>query len=68
MEWVDGNLGYKLTMKYPNCVILGEGEKGSTLSIAFLVKDEHIFEQIIVRHKLDYYTKAALLKLLLMIR
>ncbi|MDU3830101.1 MAG: Fe-S cluster assembly protein SufB, partial [Staphylococcus sp.] len=32
MEWVDGNLGSKLTMKYPNCVLLGEGAKGSTLS------------------------------------
>lgn len=34
MEWVDGNLGSKLTMKYPNCVLAGEGAKGSTLSIA----------------------------------
>ena len=40
MEWVDGNLGSKLTMKYPNCVLLGEGAKGSTLSIAFAVKDK----------------------------
>ena len=38
MEWVDGNLGSKLTMKYPNCVLLGEGAKGSTLSIAFAGK------------------------------
>ena len=39
MEWVDGNLGSKLTMKYPNCV-LGEGAKGSTLSIAFAGKGQ----------------------------
>ena len=40
MEWVDGNLGSKLTMKYPNCVLLGEGAKGSTLSIAFASKGQ----------------------------
>ena len=34
MEWVDGNLGSKLTMKYPACVLVGEGASGSTLSIA----------------------------------
>ena len=37
---VDGNLGSKLTMKYPNCVLLGEGAKGSTLSIAFASKGQ----------------------------
>ena len=31
---VDGNLGSKLTMKYPACVLVGEGASGSTLSIA----------------------------------
>ena len=36
----DGNLGSKLTMKYPNCVLLGEGAKGSTLSIAFAGKGQ----------------------------
>src|SRR5699024_7552237 len=39
MEWVDSNLGSKLTMKYPNCVIIGEGVKGCTLSIAVSCKD-----------------------------
>ncbi|MBU0278521.1 Fe-S cluster assembly protein SufB [Gemella sp. zg-1178] len=34
MEWVDGNLGSKLTMKYPACVLVGEGASGNTLSIA----------------------------------
>ena len=34
MEWVDGNLGSKLTMKYPACILVGEGASGSTLSIA----------------------------------
>src|SRR5690625_5077235 len=34
MEWVDGNLGSKLTMKYPSIMLMGEGARGNTLSIA----------------------------------
>ncbi len=35
MEWVDGNLGSKLTMKYPAVILKGEGAHGEVLSIAF---------------------------------
>lgn len=35
MEWVDGNLGSKVTMKYPSVYLQGEGAKGTMLSIAF---------------------------------
>jgi Fe-S cluster assembly protein SufB len=35
MEWVDGNIGSKLTMKYPAVYLMGEHAKGETLSIAF---------------------------------
>jgi Fe-S cluster assembly protein SufB len=35
MEWVDANLGSKLTMKYPSCVLLGKGARGEILSLAF---------------------------------
>ena len=35
MEWVDGNLGSKLTMKYPSIYLLGERAHGEVLSIAF---------------------------------
>jgi Fe-S cluster assembly protein SufB len=35
MEWVDGNLGSKLTMKYPSCYLMGEGARGEILSIAY---------------------------------
>ena len=35
MEWIDGNIGSKITMKYPACVLKGEGAKGTTVSIAF---------------------------------
>jgi|SRR5690625_704 len=34
MEWIDGNLGSKLTMKYPSIMLMGEGARGNTLSIA----------------------------------
>jgi Fe-S cluster assembly protein SufB len=35
MEWVDGNLGSKVTMKYPAVILQGEGSHGEVLSIAF---------------------------------
>ena len=34
MEWVDGNIGSKLCMKYPCCVLKGDRSKGSTISVA----------------------------------
>src|SRR2546426_1070350 len=41
MEWVDGNLGSKLTMKYPAIWLLGERAHGEVLSIAFAGKGQH---------------------------
>ncbi len=41
VEWVDGNLGSKLTMKYPAIFLMGEGARGETLSVAFAGKDQH---------------------------
>ncbi len=41
MEWVDGNLGAKVTMKYPSCYLVGEGAKGEVLSIAYANKGQH---------------------------
>lgn len=41
MEWVDGNIGSKLTMKYPAVVLKGRGAKGSVLSIALAGKGQH---------------------------
>jgi len=34
MEWIDGNIGSHVTMKYPACVLAGEGARGMTISIA----------------------------------
>ena len=41
MEWVDGNLGSKLTMKYPSVYMMGKGARGEILSIAFAGKGQH---------------------------
>jgi Fe-S cluster assembly protein SufB len=41
MEWVDGNLGSKITMKYPAVYMVGEGAHGEILSIAFAGKGQH---------------------------
>src|SRR6187401_2552097 len=41
MEWVDGNLGSKLTMKYPAIWLMGPRAHGEVLSIAFAGKGQH---------------------------
>jgi Fe-S cluster assembly protein SufB len=41
MEWVDGNIGSKLTMKYPAVYLMGEHARGETLSIAFAGEGQH---------------------------
>jgi Fe-S cluster assembly protein SufB len=41
VEWIDGNLGSKLTMKYPSIYLLGPRAHGEVLSIAFAGEDQH---------------------------
>jgi Fe-S cluster assembly protein SufB len=41
MEWVDGNLGSKVTMKYPSVYMMGKGAKAEVLSIAFANSGQH---------------------------
>ncbi len=41
MEWVDGNLGSKVTMKYPAVYLMGDGAHGEILSIAFAGAGQH---------------------------
>ena len=41
MEWIDGNIGSKITMKYPAVWLLGEHARGETLSIAFAGEGQH---------------------------
>lgn len=35
MEWVDGNIGSGVTMKYPSCILKGDGSRGNSISIAY---------------------------------
>ena len=41
MEWIDGNIGSKVTMKYPAVYMMGEHARGETLSIAFAGEGQH---------------------------
>ncbi|MFM1795624.1 MAG: hypothetical protein RLZZ340_301 [Actinomycetota bacterium] len=41
MEWVDGNIGSKVTMKYPAIILAGEHARGETLSVAFAGEGQH---------------------------
>ena len=41
VEWLDGNLGSKLTMKYPGVYLMGRGARGEVLSIAFAGDGQH---------------------------
>jgi len=40
-EWVDANIGSKVTMKYPSCYLVGEGARGEILSLAFATGHQH---------------------------
>ena len=41
MEWVDGNLGSKVTMKYPSVYLMGKGARGEVLSLAYADSGQH---------------------------
>src|SRR5690242_5721302 len=41
MEWIDGNIGSKVTMKYPAVYLMGPHAKGETLSVAFAGEGQH---------------------------
>jgi len=41
MGWLDGNLGSKVTMKYPSCYLVGQGARGEVMSIAFAGDGQH---------------------------
>ena len=40
MEWIDGNIGSKLNMKYPSCILNGPYAEGKCISIAVATKDQ----------------------------
>ncbi len=35
MEWIDGNIGSKVTMKYPSCILKGDWSTGNSISVAY---------------------------------
>jgi Fe-S cluster assembly protein SufB len=41
MEWIDGNIGSKVTMKYPSVFLMEEGARGEVLSLAFAGDNQH---------------------------
>ena len=41
MEWIDGNVGSGINMKYPACILKGDYAKGTTVSIAFAAKGQY---------------------------
>ncbi len=41
VEWLDGNIGSQVTMKYPGVVLKGEGAKGEVLSVAYARGNQH---------------------------
>ncbi len=42
MEWVDGNIGSKVTMKYPSCILKGDNSIGNSISIAYAKKGQKL--------------------------
>ncbi len=42
MEWVDGNIGSGVTMKYPSCILKGDNSKGNSISIAYAKKGQYL--------------------------
>ena len=42
MEWVDGNIGSKVTMKYPSCILAGDGATGNSISIAYAKEGQYL--------------------------
>jgi Fe-S cluster assembly protein SufB len=62
MEWLDGNLGSKLTMKYPSCYLVGEHAHGEILSIAYSGDGQHQDTGGKVIHAAPYTTSSIVSK------
>jgi Fe-S cluster assembly protein SufB len=41
MEWVDGNVGSGMNMKYPCCILKGDNARGTVISVAYASRDQH---------------------------
>jgi len=62
MEWVDGNLGSKVTMKYPAVLLMEPGARGDILSVAFASDGMHLDAGAKVTHLAPYTTSQILSK------
>src|SRR6202023_1224668 len=62
MEWVDGNLGSQITMKYPSIYLMEPGAKGDVLSVAFASDGMHQDAGAKVTHLAPYTTSQILSK------
>ncbi len=62
MEWVDGNLGSKVTMKYPAVLLMEPGARGDILSVAFAGDGMHLDAGAKVTHLAPYTTSQILSK------
>ena len=62
MEWVDGNLGSKVTMKYPAVLLMEPGARGDILSVAFASNGMHLDAGAKVTHLAPYTTSQILSK------
>lgn len=62
VEWVDGNLGSKLTMKYPSVYMVGKGARGDILSVAFAGPGQHQDAGAKMVHAAPYTTSTVVSK------
>jgi Fe-S cluster assembly protein SufB len=62
VEWIDGNIGSKLTMKYPAVYLMGKGARGEVLSIAYAGKGQHQDAGAKMVHVAPYTTSTILSK------
>jgi Fe-S cluster assembly protein SufB len=62
MEWVDGNLGSKVTMKYPAVILKGKGAKGEILSVAYAGEGQHQDAGGKITHVAPYTTSSIVSK------
>ena len=62
MEWIDGNIGSAVTMKYPACYLMGEHARGETLSIGFAGEGQHQETGAKMHHMAPYTSSTVVAK------
>lgn len=60
MEWIDGNIGSKVTMKYPSCILRGDYAVGNSISVAYAKEGQSLDAGAKMIH-LGKYTKSNIL-------